>query len=120
MILAFGVIKMSVLLLYRRIFVGRTFNHYSLVMCGVIALWALGFFFAVAFSCGTNLANFWTSAQTIEQYCVNTNALYLGFAISDVLTDILILAIPIPIVWKLHMSVENKVGLTCIFLLGSL
>lgn len=120
MTLAFGVIKMSVLLLYRRLFVGRSFNHYSLVMCGVIALWSLGFLFAFAFECGTNLANYWTSVHTIEQYCVNTDALYVGFVVSDILTDIMILAIPIPIVWKLQMSVVNKVGLTCIFLLGLL
>ena len=120
MALAFGVIKMSVLLLYRRLFVGRSFNHYSLIMCGVIALWSLGFFFAFAFECGTDLANYWTSAETIERYCVNTDALDVGFVISDVLTDVFILAIPIPIIWKLHMSIVNKVGLTCIFLLGLL
>ena len=120
MTLAFGVIKMSVLLLYRRLFIGSFFNYYSLIMCGVIGLWSLGFFFAFAFECGTNLAAYWTSVQTIEQYCVNTDALYVGFVVSDVLTDILILAIPIPIVWKLHMSVVNKVGVTCIFLLGLL
>lgn len=120
MALAFGVIKMSVLLLYRRLFVGRSFNQYSLVMCGVTLLWSLGFFFAFAFECGTDLAHYWTSAQTIEQYCVDTDALYVGFVISDVLTDVLILAIPIPIVWKLQMSFANKAGLTCIFLLGLL
>ena len=120
MALAFGVIKMSVLLLYRRLFVGRSFNHYSLVMCGVIALWSLGFLFGFAFQCGTDITNYWTSLKTVQKYCASHHAMNFGFAISDVLTDLLILAIPIPIVWKLQMSIATKVGLTCIFLLGLL
>ena len=120
MSLTFGVIKLSVLLLYRRLFVGSLFNSYSLAMCGVIALWSLSFFFAFAFQCGTDIANWWTSAATIEAYCDNTSALNVAFVISDVITDVMILIIPLPIVWRLQMSTANKVGLTVIFLLGLL
>ena len=120
MSLTFGIIKLSVLLLYRRLFVGSLFNFYSLVMSGVIALWSLSFFFAFAFQCGTDIANWWTSAATIETYCDNTSALIVCFAISDVITDLMILITPLPIVWRLQMSVANKVGLTAIFLLGML
>ena len=44
----------------------------------------------------------------------------IGFVISDVLTDVMILIIPLPIVWKLQMSTKNKVGLSGVFLLGLL
>lgn len=64
----------------------------------MIVLRSFGFFFAFTFECGTDLAHYWTSAQAIEQYCVDTNALDVGFVVSNVLTDLLILAIPIPIV----------------------
>lgn len=120
MALTYGIIKLSVLLLYRRLFVGRLFNRCSFVVCVVIALWSLSFFFAFAFQCGTNIANWWTSAATIKAYCDNTNAVNLGFVISDVLTDVMILLIPIPIIWKLQMSTTNKIGLTGVFLLGLL
>lgn len=120
MSMTFGVIKLSVLLLYRRLFLGRLFNRYSLAMCAVIILWSLSFFFAFAFQCHTDIVHWWTSAATIEKYCDNTNALNLAFVISDVLTDLMILIIPIPIVWKLQMSTTTKIGLTGIFLLGLL
>ena len=120
MSLTFGIIKLSVLLLYRRLFIGSLFDFYSLTMCGVIALWSLSFFFAFAFQCGTDIANWWTSAATIEAYCDNTGALSVAFAISDVITDLMILITPLPIVWRLQMSVANKVGVTAIFLLGML
>ena len=70
--------------------------------------------------CGSNAANWWTSVTTIMEHCTNTNALELSFAVTDVLTDILVLAIPIPIVWKLQISSANKFALTGIFLLGAL
>lgn len=63
----------------------------------------LSFFFAFAFQFVTNIANCWTSAATIKAYCDNTNAVNLGSVISDVLTDVMILIIPIPVVWKLQM-----------------
>lgn len=120
MALAFGVIKLSVIFLYRRLFVGRLFNRYSLALCTLIALWSLSFFFATAFQCGTHIAYWWTSQATIKRFCVDTNALNLGFSISDVITDLMVLAIPLPIIWKLQMSTPQKLGLTSIFLLGLL
>ncbi len=120
MALTFGIIKLSVLLLYRRLFVGPIFHRYSLAMCVVIVLWSLSFFFAFAFECGTDIAHSWTSVTTIKAYCDNTNALTLGFVVSDVITDFMILIIPLPIVWRLQMSTAHKIGLTGVFLLGLL
>lgn len=110
MCLTFGMIKLSVLLLYRRLFLGPLFNIYSLIMCGVIALWSLSFVFAFAFQCGTDITAWWTSPATIEAYCDNTSALSVSFVISDVITDVMILTIPLPIVWRLQMSIANKVA----------
>lgn len=120
MALTFGIIELSVLLLYRRLFVGRLFNRYSYAMCVVIVLWSLTFFFAFTFQCGTDSAHWWTSAATIEAFCDNTNGLNLGFVISDVITDVMVLVIPIPIIWRLQMSTTREISLTGVFLLGLL
>ena len=120
MILVFGLIKLSVLLLYRRIFVGKIFERFSLGMCVLIGLWTLAFFFATAFQCKTDPAAWWTSPKTIALYCDKTQDIELGFAVSDVATDLVVLAIPVPLVWKLQMSVSRKITITCIFLLGLL
>ena len=120
MAITYVIIKLSGILLYRRLFVGSLFNRYFLVLYVVIMLWSLSFFFAFAFQCGTDITHWWTSAATIKAYCDNTNAVNLGFVISDVLTDAMILMIPIPIIWNLQMSTVNKVGLSGVFLLGLL
>lgn len=89
-------------------------------MCVVIVFWSAAFFLAHVFGCGTHMAYLWTSPATLEEHCVNLGELSLGFGVSDVLTDIMTLAIPIPIVWKLQLSMANKFCLMGIFLLGLL
>ena len=119
-IMAFGAIKLSVVLLYRRIFVGSLFNRYSLIMCALIILWSASFLFTSAFACGTNIAYLWRGPATMKEYCLDVGAVNLGFGVSDVSIDIMILVTPIPIVWKLKMSMANKIGLMAVFLLGLL
>ena len=46
--------------------------------------------------------------------------LLLWFAITDVLGDIAVLALPYPCIRKLHMSGRAKVELSFVFLLGTL
>ena len=120
MVVTFGVVKLSVLLLYRRIFVGPIFKKFSLGVCILVGIWSLAFFLAYAFECKTHITALWTSTEEIAEYCINTNAIDLGFGISDVLTDILVIAIPLPIILKLQMSAANKVGVGAAFMLGSL
>ena len=53
-------------------------------------------------------------------YCINQLDLFYAGAASDVIIDIIVLAIPIPIVLKLHMATRLKIGLLGVFLLGGL
>ena len=119
MIPTFGVIKTSVLLFYRRLFaIDATFRRCTLALCIIVFLWTLSFFFAFTFQCGSHISYYWTSVALIEKYCVDTTALELGFAISDVITDIMILAVPQPILWRLKVSKVQRVALCGIFGLG--
>ena len=120
MIPAFAVIKISILLLYRRIFVGRVFHFYTLGLSVFIACWAIAFFFATAFQCGTKIDAWWTSKKTIQKYCFNTAELELAYGVTDVATDVLVLVTPIPVIWKLQTSTRQKWALSGIFLLGAL
>lgn len=115
-----GVIKLSVMLLYRRIFVGNFFKRYSLVMCVLICLWSVSFVFTAGFTCGTNLSYGWTDHQAVVDHCNDIAAWSVAFAASDVVTDLLVLATPIPIVWKLQKSRLQKLEICGVFLLGLL
>ncbi|KAL2036402.1 hypothetical protein N7G274_010881 [Stereocaulon virgatum] len=117
MTLLFGTIKLSVLLFYRRIFLGRIFNRCSIAICVLIVLWSLSFCLSVAFQCGTHIEYSWTPVLDVTK-CDKDKIWELSFGITDVVTDLMVLAIPLPIIFKLHMSTLRKVGLCGIFSLG--
>ncbi|KAL2043666.1 hypothetical protein N7G274_003973, partial [Stereocaulon virgatum] len=112
--LLFGTIRLSVLLFYRRIFLGRIFNRCSIAICVLIVLWSLSFCLSVAFQCGTHIEYSWTPVLDVTK-CDKDKIWELSFGITDVVTDLMVLAIPLPIIFKLHMSTLRKVGLCGIF-----
>lgn len=80
---------------YRRIFRGKTFSILSWIMVGVIVAWTLGGFFAIAFQCGPHISILWSSLAAMARSCTTGLDIVLGFAIPDVITDILILVLPL-------------------------
>ena len=106
-------IKLSVLFFYRRIFYQRqTFRVLNNILIGVITLWGLLFVFLEAFTCGAD--------SNHGHPCAANEWLSLWFAITDVIGDIAVLAMPYPCIRALHMSPRDKIGLSAIFMLGML
>lgn len=52
--------------------------------------------------------------------CLDIAIVADGFAITSLVTDIAILALPVPLIWLLHLSRGQKTGLTMLFTLGGL
>lgn len=52
--------------------------------------------------------------------CVSHEAVFLGIAIPHIVTDFILIAIPVPFIWKLKMPTPHKVGISMTFALGSL
>lgn len=120
-ILAIGVIKLSVVFLYRRIFsISRIFNIYSTFLIGLIITWTLGFLGANIFQCGTHPEAVWTSVSMILKYCDDTVSATAALALSDLIMDLMIVIAPMPIVWKLHMNFAQKMQVMGIFGLGAM
>ncbi len=53
-------------------------------------------------------------------HCVSKYKYFLGTAIPEVLTDFIILAMPLPYVWNLQMKLRQKLLLSIVFILGGL
>ena len=102
---ALASVKLSFLFFYRRIFnTGsiRTFNVLSMGLVVIVTCWAISFFFAYVFVCKGHFSAFYESTQAVEAlYCVHTTPLNNSFAISDVITDLMIILLPIPQVQKI-------------------
>ena len=93
-----GTIKLSVISFYRRIFRGRTFDYYSKGMIIVVIAWSIAFFFSVLFECRTHFEYLWSTLLNLATHCTDEELFFKAYAISDVIVDGLILAMPIPIV----------------------
>ena len=122
-ILALGLVKLSVLFFYRRIFYTGTrtmFSILNVLMMFVVGLWMSGFFISWIFICRADPAAYWISSATEAQYCVDTGMLHNAYAVSDFVTDTLILLLPIAPVLRLHLTTGRKIALVGIFMLGAL
>jgi hypothetical protein len=118
-ICAIGLAKISVLLFYRRIFRGTLFNVATWTVIGLVAAWMVAFFFANLLEC-LPISEAFVNAPGLggNPKCINAIPMYLAQVYSDVVLDVLILAIPIPLVWKLHLPMQQRLAILGIFLLG--
>ncbi|KAI9690069.1 MAG: hypothetical protein M1820_010047 [Bogoriella megaspora] len=118
---AYGLVKLSILFFYRRIFKVPSFQRINLVVIILIALWSFTLTFVTLFECGVHPEVQWTSPKAVQnRYCVSISHLLLWFAITDVIGDFLVLGLPIHQVWKLQMPVKRKFAVLFIFMLGTL
>ena len=53
-------------------------------------------------------------------HCISKCNYFLDTAIPEVVTNFIILAVPLPYVWRLQMKRRQKILVTCIFALGGL
>ncbi|KAJ4296368.1 hypothetical protein N0V90_006413 [Kalmusia sp. IMI 367209] len=118
-ILAIGPAKISVLFFYRRIFRGTVFKVANWTLIALVIIWMIGFFFANMFEC-VPIREAFVNAPGMggNPKCIKALPMYLAQVYSDAILDILILVLPMPLVWKLHLPTKQKLGVIGIFLLG--
>ncbi|KAM0306998.1 hypothetical protein ACHAO8_010729 [Botrytis cinerea] len=123
MISAQGLIKLSIVALYRRIFVHSNksaFGITTLIAYFILTCWTLGFLLAFAFNCRLHFFALWGSELDLLKYCNQGFGGEQAIVISDFLIDIFLLIMPLPMIFRLHLSVWKRVGLVGVFLLGGI
>ncbi|KAB8246627.1 hypothetical protein BDV35DRAFT_380546 [Aspergillus flavus] len=99
MIAAYGFIKASIILFYRRIFVSNTKSRFAIVsnIClAVTVVWAVAFFLLFLFGCKTKIYLHWAPIQEVREKCGDPLAAESALVISDLITDLAILLLPFP------------------------
>ncbi|KAI9674703.1 MAG: hypothetical protein M1817_001606 [Caeruleum heppii] len=109
-------VKVSILLLYLRIFSGTKRKVRWMIHA---TIW-----FVVAY----NFAGFWVvvfSCRPVEKAydltikggsCVNRNGLAIAGTVLNIFTDLVMVVIPMPLVWALQLPIRQKIGVSLIFL----
>ncbi|KAJ6179618.1 hypothetical protein N7519_010079 [Penicillium mononematosum] len=110
--------KISILLFYVRIFPVHKFQIFAYIVGAVVLGHGIGVLLAAVFQCSP-IAYTWDKT-IVGGSCFNQEAFFRYVSPPNILTDVLVLIMPLPYVWKLHAHVGHKVALTGVFLLGSL
>ncbi|KAL8906230.1 MAG: hypothetical protein Q9207_002152 [Kuettlingeria erythrocarpa] len=109
--------KISILLLYRRMFPIRNFHTILWAVGAFVVAFTVANVLSIIFGCKPIKAAF---NPFIKGKCINDGeAAILTFAIMTIVTDFVILLLPLPLVWKLRLPKIRKFQLTFIFLLGT-
>ena len=97
--------------------------RFSNVMIVLVAAWTISFFFTEVFTCGVHPEVQWQAITWKSNHgykCTNESFVLLWFAITDVISDIVILSMPYPRIKKLSMTTREKWQLSFVFMLGFL
>ncbi|KAI4161212.1 MAG: hypothetical protein LQ342_005108 [Letrouitia transgressa] len=108
-------IKLSILLFYRRIFTTKNFILVTNLTGLVVIAWWIAVVFTQIFSCRP-VHGFWNRA--VEPTCIKPTPYYVGVAVPNIATDIVLLALPVRMILGLQLSTGQKIGLTATFLTG--
>ncbi|KAL2163943.1 hypothetical protein VTH06DRAFT_3156 [Thermothelomyces fergusii] len=107
--------KLAILLMYYRIFHFPYFKKMAYVVGGFVVAWCVCCMFLFIFIC-VPVEKLWY--PELPGHCINQVGTWIANAASTILTDVIILALPIQQVWKLQLRRPEKVGVTIAFCLG--
>jgi hypothetical protein len=111
--------KTSLLSLYMRIFgLQRWVRIHIWILTGIIWAWAASTILEAFLICSPFAYNWDTSIP--GGVCGNRNVSFVSAGAGTIITDILVLVVPLPNIWGLRMPMAKKIALMFIFGLGVL
>ena len=112
-------VKIAILLLYRRIFDTAAFKRNTLVVGILCIIW---FFIAICleiFQCHPRSAAF-EPEMLFTDHCIDIQAYYEGVTATNMGIDMVMLLLPVHMVWRLKLPTKQRIILSGIFILGGL
>ncbi|KAI0469375.1 hypothetical protein F4859DRAFT_487962 [Xylaria cf. heliscus] len=110
--------KLAVCLLYKRIFPQQWIAHIVNVTIAVLIAASIAGLLADLFGCTPFSAHWGTPAEQAA-HCINTEALFVWGSFPNIVTDVVMLIVPIPVLWNLNASTGLRVGLVVTFIFGN-
>ena len=110
-------VKTSLLLFYVRLFPGRRMRIVAYVTGAMELSFGISATVVDLVTC-IPINAFWD--ETVKHHCIDTYTFYIVDSAMQLVTDVVVLLIPLPVVWSLRIGTPRKIGLSVIFLLGSM
>ena len=111
-------IKFSILLFYKRLFPTQRMKLACNMIGIFLIVWYLAFQITAIVQCIPT--SFYWNKRTEHGHCIKIVPFYTALASTNVVTDVVLLILPMPLVWRLQIKTVKKIGLTITFLLGTL
>ncbi|KAK5988692.1 Satratoxin biosynthesis SC1 cluster 4-like protein [Cladobotryum mycophilum] len=110
-------VKLSILWFYYKIFASTIINRKIVIGTSVACgSWFIVTIFICIFQC-VPMRKYWeTHVQSPK--CLNAPRRLVGYEVTNLCLDIIILCIPVPMVWRLQLKSSKKIGVIAIFFLG--
>ncbi|CAK7227108.1 hypothetical protein SCUCBS95973_006431 [Sporothrix curviconia] len=110
-------VKLSVLFFYQRVFINRGMRIATIVTMVFVSLWTLGNILQIFLLCRPFRASI---DPTVPGTCGSQKASFVAIGTFNIVTDAVILSLPIPTVWRLQTTTRNKALISGVFLVGLL
>lgn len=95
----------------------RSFRISAYVAIGVLIMWAMSVVLETFLLCRPLAYNWDTS---IKGTCGDRNTVYVSAGALNVVTDFMVMSLPVPHILKLQLAMRKKLGLLLMFSLGLL
>jgi hypothetical protein len=115
--LSVAVTKYSILLFYSRIFTERPFRIALRIAFTLVTLWLIAIEISVLAEC-VPVSGLWDLSQPAR--CINVQHFFVGAGIPNVLLNVIIVCLPIPMIWTLEIEKKHRWALSGVFSLGAL
>lgn len=111
------IVKLSILCFYLRVFPNSKLRIATQIVIGIVSLWGLGSVLMFFFVCRPFEA---TWNPLAGGTCSDRIATFLAVGAYNIVSDVIILALPLRTIWTLNTRSQMKVALTVLFLTGLL
>ncbi|KAF7895771.1 uncharacterized protein EAF01_009733 [Botrytis porri] len=117
-ILALSIPKLAILFLYKRLFITSKLTNHAIkgatyaVYAFIIVLEAIAIFQCVPISDAFKIG------PRKSRRCIDNMVVLTWATVPSIVTDIVIFLIPVPVVWKLNVSLRFKIELAVEFIIG--
>ncbi|KAI3328106.1 hypothetical protein HD806DRAFT_350269 [Xylariaceae sp. AK1471] len=109
--------KLSILALYYRIFATAKMRIFILITAALVLAWLVEMEVILGLGCRP-IQGWWDAKVTATAKCVNKVAFTYSTNILNLIFDIWIFAMPIPIILKLNVNKEKRIALCFLFSIG--
>ncbi|CAH0050885.1 unnamed protein product [Clonostachys solani] len=110
--------KLSLLVFYLQLSPQKWFKMATWATIAIIIGYTIGINLPLIFACQP-IQKSWDATIT-HGHCLNLPSLYIATAVANIVSDVILFILPLPMVVGLHIPRRQKIGLVIIFGIGSL